>query len=186
MNKSEYQEEYCGQKGKGKGGAGGGGGAGGAGEGLTPCKHNEDVQPVGGRVQAKYREQMIEKMHAKKQLELDEAAAPFPHAKQEPFPSTAYDGDYARGEAGAAGDQRVQPKWRDANAPPSAGTQASSANPATRAEGDFKKRRQTHVYQTTQDNAPRPSPCPVMTVPEVHKLRYMHNNYMTGDDWYNN
>ena len=29
--------------------------------GLTPCKYNEDIQPVGGRVQAKYRDEMNSK-----------------------------------------------------------------------------------------------------------------------------
>ncbi len=59
--RSEYQVEYCGMKSKSKGG-GGSGGAGGEGgpEGLTPCKYNEDIQPVGGRVQAKYRDQINE------------------------------------------------------------------------------------------------------------------------------
>ena len=58
MNRSEYQEEYCGMKGKGKGGGGGSGDGPG---GLTPCKYNEDIQPVGGRVQAKYRDEMNSK-----------------------------------------------------------------------------------------------------------------------------
>ena len=58
MNRSEYQEEYCGLKGKGKGGAGGSGDGQG---GLTPCKYNEDIQPVGGRTQANYRDEMNSK-----------------------------------------------------------------------------------------------------------------------------
>ena len=53
--RSEYQVEYCGMKGKGKGG--GGSGEGGP-QGLTPCKYNENVQPVGGRAQANYRQEM--------------------------------------------------------------------------------------------------------------------------------
>lgn len=28
------------------------------------------------------------------------------------------------------------------------------------------------------------TPYPPLPVPDVHKLRYMHNNYMTPDDWY--
>ena len=58
MNRSEYQEEYCGMKGKGKGGSGGSGDN----PGLTPCKYNEDIQPVGGRIQAKYRDEMKSKL----------------------------------------------------------------------------------------------------------------------------
>ena len=58
MNRSEYQEECCGMKGKVKGGSGGSGES----LGLTPCKYNEDIQPVGGRIQAKYRDEIKNKL----------------------------------------------------------------------------------------------------------------------------
>lgn len=51
-----YREEYCGYGGSG-GGGGGGGKKGGGSEGVQPCKASYEIQPVGGRVAAKWEEQ---------------------------------------------------------------------------------------------------------------------------------
>ena len=86
MNKTEYQEEYCGVKGKGKGGGGGNGGGPSA---LTPCRHNEDVQPVGGRTQAKFREEMLRKRKEVRESALNTGS--YPRAAEESFPVSAHD-----------------------------------------------------------------------------------------------
>ncbi len=182
MNKTEYQEEYCGMRGKGRGGGGGAGGKGGP-PGLTPCKYTEDIQPVGGRVQAKFRAEVI-----RKRQEAKEAAntRPYP-VKDEGFPTTAYDGDYVAGKVDGPdyGANRTQPKWRDANANAACGpirVEDATANEVS--EGDAKKRKQLYTYQSTRDNAPTSGYVPI-TAPDIHKFRYMHGNYMTRDDWYN-
>jgi len=52
-----------------------------------------------------------------------------------------------------------------------------------RAQRDPPNRGNWYVYRSTLPD-PRCTPCEPLTVPEVHKLRYMANNYMTADDWY--
>ena len=61
--------------------------------GLQPCKHPEDIQPVGGRVQDKWRKQQAEIAAAKKAAEAEAAAcrgeprpggATFAHAQMAP------------------------------------------------------------------------------------------------------
>ena len=73
MYKSEYKEKYCGEKGK-RRGQGGGGGSGDPLGGLEPCKHGEDVQPVGGRVQAAWRAKEAAEKAAAKQAALEAQA----------------------------------------------------------------------------------------------------------------
>ena len=79
----------CGMKGKGKGGGGGNGGGPSA---LTLCRHNEDVQPVGGRTRAKFCEEMLQKRKEVRELALNTGS--YPRATEESFPVSAYDGDY--------------------------------------------------------------------------------------------
>ena len=179
MNRTEYQVEYCGMKGKGKGGAGGGKGGP---EGLTPCRHNEDVQPVGGKVQARFRDEMLKRKSAARAATL--RTEEYPRAAEEPYPVTAYDGDFICSQVNASeqGTHRVQPKWRDPNM--TAPTRVDSSTLYEPADRDPKKRKQLYMYKSTQMHMPN-SPYAPLAVPDVHKLRYMHGNYMTGDDWYN-
>ena len=178
MNKTEYQEEYCGMKGKGKGGGRGNGGGPSA---LIPCRHNEDVQPVGGRTQAKFREEMLQKRQAAREVALHTGS--YPRAAEESFPVTAYDGDYVCSQINASeqGTHRVQPTWRDPNM--TAPTRVANSTLYEPADRDPRKRKQLYMYTTTQIHAPN-SPYAPLAAPDVHKLRYMHGNYMTGDDWY--
>lgn len=58
--RTEYQEEYCGMKGS-KSGGGGSGGQGGP--VIYPdCRASYEQQPVGGRVQARFKEQMKQRL----------------------------------------------------------------------------------------------------------------------------
>lgn len=45
-------------------------------------------------------------------------------------------------------------------------------------------RRRAEDAETQRTTRVRVPPFPDLPVPDVHKLRYMHNNYMTPDDWY--
>lgn len=51
------------------------------------------------------------------------------------------------------------------------------------AQRDSPNRGNWYVYRSTLPD-PRCTPCKPLAVPDVHKLRYMSNNYMTADDWY--
>jgi|SRR6218665_1648823 len=50
----------------------------------------------------------------------------------------------------------------------------------------YRKRQQEALQAALQGSGVVRSftPYPPLPVPDVHKLRYMHNNYMTPDDWY--
>jgi len=51
------------------------------------------------------------------------------------------------------------------------------------AERDPPNRGNWYLYRSTIVD-PLRTPCQPLTVPDVHKLRYLHNNYMSQDDWY--
>ncbi|CAD5116124.1 unnamed protein product [Dimorphilus gyrociliatus] len=122
-NISEYQEEFCGlgggTTGKGSGGEKGGPTV------FPVCRKSYDIQPVGGRMQKKYRDALLTKIASPNAADLS------PNA-------TSYQMDID----------------------PNIGT--------SRGRNTF----------------PMPNCSGSMAVPDVHKLRYMHNDYMTRDDWY--
>lgn len=122
-NISEYQEEYCGLGG-GTTGKGSGGDKGGP--TIFPvCRKSYDIQPVGGRMQKKYRDALIAKIAS-------------PNPTDIPPAKTSYQMDID----------------------PTIGSD-----------------RGKNTFPMTTCNG-------AMAVPDVHKLRYMHNDYMTRDDWY--
>ena len=125
---------------------------------IVPCRKPEDVEPVGGRAQAR-------------------AAA----ATKVGLP--VVDGDFVATQYNAAdrGTHRVQPQWRDPRW--SDGTRISSSTLYEPADRDPANRNNFYVYKSTQIN-PLDTPCRPMAVPDVHKLRYMHGTYVTYDDWY--
>ena len=161
-SRTEYQESYCGLSGGGLGRSKGGKDATGA---LTPCSKSYDLQPVGGLAQARA------------QAEAQNASQGYAQGL------AAYDEDnVATVYSGAdRGTHRIQPQWRDPRCPPD--MRAANSTLYEPAERDPPNRNNFYVYRTTLVDA-LDTPCKPLAVPDVHKLRYMHNNYMTADDWY--
>ena len=60
---------------------------------LTHCKHNEDIQPVGGRIQATFRDKMTKKREEFKKTTAD--GQPSTADKHVPLAISVYHEDYA-------------------------------------------------------------------------------------------
>lgn len=155
---SEYQGEYCGL---GSTVSGGGGGRGQA-SSIMPCSKSLEEQPVGGRAQARVAADAAS--HSGRGLPVRDAD----------FVGEVYSGT-------DRGTHRVQadwhdPRWSDAR-------RADSSTLYEPAARDPPNRNNYYVYRTTLVDA-LTTPATPLAVPDVHKLRYMHNNYMTCDDWY--
>jgi len=123
---------------------------------------NEDVQPVGGRSQARA---------AAAAAAINQRGLP---AADESFVATVY-------SESERGTHRAEPGWRDPRW--SNPTRAANSTLYETSERDPPHRQQLYVYKSTLVD-PLNTPCQPMPAPDVHKLRYMHNNYMTCDDWY--
>lgn len=163
-NKTEYYDAYCGGGGLSAGGRSIGGKEGSG--GIAPCSKSYDLQPVGGRAQARA-----------------QATAKSQTAKSQTEGLPVYDADnvatvYSEADRGT---HRIQPQWRDPRCPPE--MRAANSTLYEPAERDPPNRNNFYVYRTTLVDA-LDTPCRPLAVPDVHKLRYMHNNYMTSDDWY--
>ena len=128
---------------------------------LVACRKNEDIEPVGGKAQAR----------AKAAVESQTVGLPIVDGA---FVATKY-------TAAEQGTHRMQPQWRDPRW--SNGERISSTTLYEPADRDPSKRNNFYVYETTRID-PLNTPCKPLAVPDVHKLRYMHGTYMTGDDWY--
>lgn len=163
MSNSEYQVEYCGLG----GGFGGGSGShGGQGGGMIPCSKSLEEQPVGGKSQARARAAVMASATSKTGRGLP--------AHDADFVAQVYSGT-------DRGTHRVQPEWKDPRWSDEMRASSSTLyNPAAR---DPPNRNSTYVYRTTLVDSLQ-TPCYPLPVPDVHKLRYMQNNYMTQDDWY--
>lgn len=126
---------------------------------FQQCHKSLDEQPVGGRLQTK-------------QYELD-GATRLP-ACDEDFVSQVY-GSADRGT------HRVEARWKDPRwSDPLRCNNCILYEPTHR---DPPNRGNWYLYRSTVTD-PLKTPCQTLTVPDVHKLRYLHNNYMTTDDWY--
>ena len=165
-NITEYQEEYCGR----------GGGSGGGGGGTVmksskdqpttfpECTKSFEEQPVGGRVQ--------ERARAEAQARAQTATG-LP-AYDTGLVSTVYS-EADRG-CHRVGYSWRDPRWSDA-------TRIDSSTLYHPADRDPPNRPNFYVYKSTLVDA-MDTPCKPLAVPDVHKLRYMHTDYMTYDDWY--
>ena len=157
MNKSEYQDEYCGGFGvkKSPGPAP-----------LIACSKSYDIQPVGGRMQAK-----------------NKAATGRATGRATGLP--VYDGDYVTTVYNEAdrGYHRVQPQWNDPKWTPE--MRAGNSTLYEPRDRDPPNRNNFYVYKSTLIDPMKTGPVTMpLSVPDVHKLRYMNNNYMTPEDWY--
>ena len=155
---TEYQEEYCGKGGRTRSSPEG------AQNTFIACSKSYDVQPVGGRCQANARHAVDGRAAATKGFpvqDTDFVASTFSGADQ--------------------GHHRVAPQWRD----PRWSDETRIANSTLYETGDRDpaNRNNFHVYRSTVID-PLSTPATPLAVPDVHKLRYMHNDYMTADDWY--
>ena len=177
MNRTQYQEEYCGMKGGRGSGSGGGGSGGGGSAGVAKLK-SEIEQPVGGRVQAAYRAQAIS---MKSGVPSGDGVPPPPMPAHN-MAVPVYDEDYVATvyNESERGTHRIQPHWRSVRDVTRADT-ATLYEPADR--DPCKRKNFSHIYKTTAIDAPN-TPYVPLSVPDVHKFRYMHGTYMTGDDWY--
>ena len=153
MNKTNYQEEYCRMKGKKKKRGSGGGDRGSF--ALIPCKYNEDIQPVGGRVQSKIRDEVIQKREEEKYASLNKG--PYPVAKQDPESKSIYIDDYYC--------EKVKDLERDEN-----------IIIQSKCKGFDKKDDKSTESQTYKSNVySHTVPYYAMTVPrELDKFRYIH------------
>lgn len=162
-NNTEYQVEYCGIGTRMNKSADGGNGGTGCSTGSGAIK-NEDIQPVGGRVQARARAEADARLAAMK--------ASGQQINDSDFVAVVMN-------SSDSAHHRMQPAWSNPNWTPNMrAVNTTLYNPADR---DPCHRNDFTVYRSTlidSHNTP-------MAVPDVHKLRYMHNEYMTGDDWYN-
>jgi len=177
--RTEYQEEYCGMK---SGGSGGGGGNGGP-TIFPDCQKSYEEQPVGGRAQFNFKQKM-------KQRITIQQAPPTAASRTASAPGggrlPVYDEDFVATVYSEAdrGTHRITPEWNQSKDPrwadPMRATTATLYEPADR---DPPNRNNPYVYRSTLINA-MDTPFKPLAVPDVHKLRYMHNDYMTHDDWY--
>ena len=79
------------------------------------------------------------------------------------------------------GTHRIQPKRQDPRW--SDPVRTSDATLYDSSRRDPPNRETSFLYRSTFTDALM-TPCQPLAVPDVHKLRYMNNNYMTADDWY--
>jgi hypothetical protein len=130
---------------------------------FAMCEKTLDVQPVGGR------------MTALKRTAPSSVPPPRLPACDEDYVATVY-------TSADHGTHRIEPRWADPRWTDAmrADNQAGLYEPAQR---DPPNRGNWYVYRSTLPD-PRCTPCKPLSVPDVHKLRYMANNYMTADDWY--
>ena len=94
-----------------------------------------------------------------------------------------YDENYVATVYNAAdqGTHRIAPEWKDPRwADPMRAKTATLYEPRDR---DPPNRNNPYIYRSTLINA-MDTPFRPLAVPDVHKLRYMHNDYMSHDDWY--
>ena len=152
--KTEYQEEYCGMHGS---KSGRGKSATGTSD-VIGCTKSYEVQPVGGR------------MAAKKQAEEAQRLA----TMDQEFVCQSY-------SSSEHGTHRILPKWQDPRW--SDPVRTSDATLYDSSRRDPPNRETSFLYRSTFTDALM-TPCQPLAVPDVHKLRYMNNNYMTADDWY--
>ncbi|ELU01620.1 hypothetical protein CAPTEDRAFT_227906 [Capitella teleta] len=179
--KTEYQEEYCGMGGSGGGGRGGTKKSGPA--PIVPCRKSEDEQPVGGRCAAKYRT-ALDKAAAERAAAAAAAGAGTPQADAtSKWPVPAFESDFVAEvyKRENRGTHNAQPKWKDQRLPQP--VRAANSTLYETADRDPCQRKTFEMYKSTAVDA-LSTPCAALTVPDVHKLRYMHNNYMSADDWY--
>jgi len=126
---------------------------------------NYDKQPVGGRAQA--------------------AARQRPHTCLPVYDSDLVTTVYSGADQGT---HRIAPyHWRDSRwSDPQQVTNTQRIDQGTLyhpEDRDPTNRPNFYVYRSTLVDA-LDTPCRPLTVPDVHKLRYMHNDYMSYDDWY--
>ena len=172
---SEYQVEYCGLGGTVAGSLSTSGGVG-ATNGYKPCSKSFESQPVGGKMQAAAREaaeQSVMLRPGGSGLMASQTGSGLP-VYDEDFVTTVY-------SESQRGTHRVLPQWVDPRWTPD--RRIASSALYERSERDPPHRQNFYLYKSTLID-PVNTPCKPLTVPDVHSLRYMHNNYMSPDDWY--
>ncbi len=183
--RTEYQVEYCGQGSKLPGSTSKPGG-----ENNQASKiKNEDIQPVGGRMQERARQMSATRRAAENGM-LPSGLQETGYNQVRPINGTSlagatvYDADFIATNVSESdrGVHRAEPQWRDPR-----WTEAMRINNSTlyeEAERDPPNRNNMYVYQTTRIDPLLTGPSYALAVPDVHKLRYMHGEYMCHDDWY--
>lgn len=161
----------------GKGGRGGGKKGGPA--PIVPCSKSEDVQPVGGRVAAKYRE-VIDKASAERSAQQATMKGTAQGDATQKWQQPTFDEDFVAAAYSKEnrGTHNAQPAWEGSQP-----VRASNSTLYETADRDPCNRQMFNTYRSTLVD-PLKTPCDPLPVPDVHKLRYMHNNYMSPDDWY--
>jgi hypothetical protein len=173
---TEYQVEYCGIGTKLPGSSSKAANK----ESELGCKYNEDIQPVGGRSQEKARQEAM----ARREANMYAMYGPPPGSGTQHMRSdlpegatnaglTMYESDFITTNHSAA-DQGTHRMAQ--NVPNSTLYNPAERDPPTR-DPSF------YMYRSSAIEAMRTGP-PALAVPDVHKLRYMHGDYMTHDDWY--
>lgn len=154
---SEYYESYCLPKTTKRSGL----------PEVVLCNKSEYTQPVGGPYGLMRRQVASESLHAPP----TQTRLP---VYDEEFVATVY-------SEADRGTHRIKPKWQDPRW--SDAMRAGNATLYDPPNRDPPNRGNWYAYRTTLTDAAK-TPCQPLTVPDVHKLRYMHNNYMSADDWY--
>lgn len=165
-NPSEYQVEYGGQSGGKIGMSDGGFEATGGKTGGSGKPKSLEEQPVGGRAQNRARTAAMAEAAARSGRGLPCVDSDFVAQV------------YSESERGT---HRVAPQWHDPRW--SDARRADSSTLYEPSQRDPPNRNNFYVYRTTAIDAFN-TPAKPLTVPDVHKLRYMSNTYMTPDDWY--
>jgi hypothetical protein len=127
------------------------------------CKARPEDQPVGGNVTLL------------KRTAPDAVPPPRLPACDEDFVATVY-------TSADHGTHRVESRWQDPRWSDPMRAE-NDANLYEVAQRDPPNRGNWYVYRATVPD-PQCTPCKPLSVPDVHKMRYMSNNYMTADDWY--
>jgi hypothetical protein len=151
---------------------------------MTECKQSLVRQPVGGRAQANWKAQMEMKRMCDAQNR-QYATLPQNMVRQGgsggPLDSNFVATVHSQAQRGT---HRIEPAWRDPRwSAPQRITTKTLYEPNER---DPPNRHNFFLYKSTQVDPLTTGPLSAMplAVPDVHKLRYMHNCYMTPDDWY--
>ncbi|KAK2184599.1 hypothetical protein NP493_258g01025 [Ridgeia piscesae] len=144
---------------------------------IPQCTKSYEKQPIGGHNQARARTVQ------------EEMAGFATTTRHHDLPGMAtmglpvYDQDFVANVYNQAdrGTHRVHPQWEDPRWSTMAhATTTTLYQPSDR---DPPHRNTYCVYRTTLVDPLYP-PVQPLSVPDVHKMRYMQNNYMTADDWY--
>ena len=188
MRHTEYQIEYCGKSGENLNPR--------TLEGLPQVNSTEINQPVGGRAQRRAREAALAR-HMAQIVKTDtglvdtlgrplcQSAGPMIDTVRHNNPSSlpVIESDHVAQVYSDAerGTHRVQRMWNDPRW--SADARFDTQHLYDPCYRDPAMRQMHYMYNTTRMDALN-GPSRPLNVPDVHKLRYMHNNYMTKDDWY--